>query len=98
MNHPGLALQNLDLSSNALGRSFCEAFSELLKSNHSLKKIDISCNMIDESAPAMLSTLKDAVRGNPRIVELDVRNNQLTEETEDEIKEVVAKHKLQSLK
>jgi Ran GTPase-activating protein (RanGAP) involved in mRNA processing and transport len=96
LNHKGLILQNLDISSNALGKQFCENFAELIKFNSTLRKIDISCNFIDESNPSTLSTLKDALRSNPRIIELDIRNNQLSEDTEDEIREIITKNKLES--
>lgn len=56
---------------------FCESLSEFLKLNKSIRKLDISCNFIDDSIAA---TLKDSLENNPNIIEIDVRNNQLSEE------------------
>jgi len=55
--------------------------------------LDISCNFIDDSNAA---TLKDSLEGNQRIIEIDVRNNQLNEETEEEINEIITKNYLAS--
>ena len=55
--------------------------------------LDISCNFIDDSNAA---TLKDSLEGNENIIEIDVRNNQLTEETEEEINEIITKNYLAS--
>lgn len=55
--------------------------------------MDISCNFIDDSNAA---TLKDSLEGNENIIEIDVRNNQLTEETEEEINEIITKNYLAS--
>lgn len=72
---------------------FCESLAEFLKLNKSIKVLDISCNFIDDSNAA---TLKDSLEGNENIVEIDVRNNQLTEETEEEINEIITKNYLAS--
>lgn len=72
---------------------FCESLAEFLKMNRALKRLDISCNFIDDSNA---STLKDSLESNPGIVEIDVRNNQLSEETEQEINEIVTRNMLQS--
>lgn len=72
---------------------FCESLAEFLKLNKSIKVLDISCNFIDDSNAA---TLKDSLEGNENIVEIDVRNNQLTEETEEEINEIITKNFLAS--
>ena len=72
---------------------FCESLAEFLKLNRSIKILDISCNFIDDSNAA---TLKDSLEGNPNIIEIDVRNNQLSEETEEEINEIITKNFLAS--
>lgn len=51
---------------------FCESLSEFLKLNRTIKKLDISCNFIDDSNA---STLKDSLESNTNIIEVDVRNN-----------------------
>ena len=86
-------LESLSLSSNSLGHMFCESLAEFLKLNKSIKVLDISCNFIDDSNAA---TLKDSLEGNENIIEIDVRNNQLTEETEEEINEIITKNYLAS--
>ena len=76
---------------------FCESLAEFLKLNKSIKVLDISCNFIDDSNAA---TLKDSLEGDGpgkgNIVEFDVRNNQLTEETEEEINEIITRNYLES--
>ena len=67
--------------------------AEFLKLNRSIKILDISCNFIDDSNAA---TLKASLEGNPNIIELDVRNNQLSDETEEEINEIITKNFLAS--
>ena len=86
-------LESLSLGSNSLGHMFCESLAEFLKLNRSIKILDISCNFIDDSNAA---TLKDSLEGNPNIIEIDVRNNQLSEETEEEINEIITKNFLAS--
>jgi Ran GTPase-activating protein (RanGAP) involved in mRNA processing and transport len=86
-------LESLSLSSNSLGHMFCESLAEFLKLNVSIKILDISCNFIDDSNAA---TLKDSLEGNPNIVEIDVRNNQLSDETVEEIDEIITKNYLAS--
>jgi Ran GTPase-activating protein (RanGAP) involved in mRNA processing and transport len=86
-------LESLSLSSNSLGHMFCESLAEFLKLNRSIKILDISCNFIDDSNAA---TLKDSLVGNPNIIEIDVRNNQLSEETVEEIDEIITKNFLAS--
>lgn len=86
-------LESLSLSSNSLGHMFCESLAEFLKLNRSIRSLDISCNFIDDSNAA---TLKDSLEGNPNIIEIDVRNNQLAEETEEEISEIITKNFLAS--
>jgi hypothetical protein len=49
---------------------FCESLAEFVKKNKTIKKLDISCNMIDDSNAA---TLKTALRDNKVITEIDVR-------------------------
>lgn len=88
-------LDFLSLSSNSLGHMFCESLAEFLKINKSIRRLDISCNFIDDSNA---NTLKDSLEGNPNVIEIDVRNNQLSEETEIEINEIVTKNLLQSKK
>lgn len=72
-------LDFISLSSNSLGHMFCESLAEFLKLNRTIKRLDISCNFIDDSNA---STLKDSLESNSNIVEIDVRSNQLSEETE----------------
>jgi len=72
---------------------FCESLAEFLNLNRAIRKLDISCNFIDDSHAA---TLKDSLINNPNIIEIDVRNNQLSEETEDEINEIITKNYLAS--
>ena len=72
---------------------FCESLAEFLKLNKSLKSLDISCNFIDDSNAA---TLKDSLVGAPHIIDIDVRNTKLSEETEEDINEIVTKNLLAS--
>ena len=72
---------------------FCESLAEFLKLNQSIKILDISCNFIDDSNAA---TLKDSLEGNNNIIEIDVRNNQLSDETVEEIDEIITKNFLAS--
>ena len=72
---------------------FCESLAEFLKLNRSIKRLDISCNFIEDGNS---STLKDSLEGNPNIIEIDVRNNALSEETMEEINEIVTKNFLAS--
>ena len=58
-------LQVICLASNLLGNMFCESLAEFLKMNQSIRKLDISCNFIEESNAA---TLKDSLEGNPNII------------------------------
>lgn len=55
--------------------------------------MDISCNFIDDSNA---NTLKDSLETNTNIIEIDVRNNQLSEETEAEINEIATRNMLAS--
>jgi len=72
---------------------FCESLAEFLKLNRSIKILDISCNFIDDSNAA---TLKDSLEGNPNIIEIDVRNNHLSQDTEEDINEIITKNYLAS--
>jgi hypothetical protein len=72
---------------------FCESLSEFLKLNRTIKKLDISCNFIEDSNA---STLKDSLESNTNIIEVDVRNNQLSPPVEREINEIVTKNLLLS--
>jgi hypothetical protein len=72
---------------------FCESLSEFLKLNRTIKKLDISCNFIDDSNA---STLKDSLESNTNIIEVDVRNNLLSPPVEREINEIVTKNLLLS--
>lgn len=86
-------LESLSLSSNSLGHMFCESLSEFLKLNRTIKKLDISCNFIEDSNA---STLKDSLESNTNIIDVDVRNNQLSPAVEREINEIVTKNLLLS--
>lgn len=86
-------IESLNLSSNLLANMFCESLAEYLKINESIKKLDVSCNEIEESNAA---TLKDSLEGNPNIVEIQMRNNHFTEETENEINEIVTRNYLKN--
>jgi len=86
-------LEFLSLSSNSLGNQFCESLAEFLKLNRCIRRVDISCNFIENSNA---STLKDSLESNTNIIEIDVRNNKLTEEVETEINEIVTKNLLMS--
>ena len=86
-------LESLSLSSNSLGHMFCESLSEFLKLNKTIKRLDISCNFIEDSNA---STLKDSLESNTNIIEVDVRNNQLSLPVEREINEIVTKNLLLS--
>ena len=72
---------------------FCESLAEFVKKNKTIKKLDISCNMIDDSNAA---TLKTALRDNKVITEIDVRQNQLSDETEEEINDIIIRNHLES--
>ena len=72
---------------------FCESLSEFLKLNRTIKKLDISCNFIEDSNA---STLKDSLESNTNIIDVDVRNNQLSPAVEREINEIVTKNLLLS--
>lgn len=84
-------LEFISLSSNSLGHMFCESLAEFLKINRTIRRVDISCNFIDDSNA---NTLKDSLESNSNIIEIDVRNNQLSEETEREVNEIVTKNML----
>lgn len=86
-------LESLSLSSNSLNYMFCESLAEFLKINKSIKSLDISCNFIDDSNAA---TLKASLVDAPNIIEIDVRNNKLSEETEEEVNEIITKNLLMS--
>lgn len=86
-------LEFLSLSSNSLGHMFCESLAEFLKINQTIRRVDISCNFIDDSNA---NTLKDSLETNTNIIEIDVRNNQLSEETEAEINEIAMRNMLAS--
>lgn len=86
-------LESLSLSSNSLNHMFCESLAEFLKINDKIRSLDISCNFIDDSNAA---TLKDSLVGAPKVIEIDVRNNKLSEETEEEINEIITKNLLAS--
>lgn len=83
------SLEHISLSSNSLGHMFCESLAEFIKLNRSLRRLDISCNFIDDSS---FATLKHSLESNSNIIEIDIRNNQLSEETEEEINEIVTKN------
>ena len=87
------SLETISLSSNSLGHMFCESLAEFLKINRTIRRLDISCNFIDDSNA---STLKDSLESNSNIIEVDVRNNQLSEETEAEINEIITRNLLLS--
>ena len=72
---------------------FCESLAEFLKKNKSIRRLDISCNLIDDGNAA---TLKTSLRDNESIIDIDVRNNQLSEETEEEINEIITRNYLSS--
>ena len=72
---------------------FCESLAEFLKLNQTIRHLDISCNFIDDSNA---STLKDSLESNTNIIDVDVRNNQLSEGIEREINEIVMKNLLLS--
>ena len=55
------ALEFISLSSNSLGHMFCESLAEFIKLNRTIRRIDISCNFIDDSNA---STLKDSLESN----------------------------------
>lgn len=63
--------------------------------NPSIEGVDISCNQIQESNAA---TLKDSLEGNQNITSIDVRSNELSTETVDEINEIVMKNYLKQQK
>lgn len=86
-------LEFLSLSSNSLGHMFCESLAEFLKINQTIRRVDISCNFIDDSNA---NTLKDSLETNTNIIEIDVRNNQLSDETEAEINEIAMRNMLAS--
>ncbi len=70
---------------------FCEHLSEYLKLNPDIRKVDISCNFIEESNAAIL---KDSLEHNKNIIKIDVRNNLLNEDSVEEINEIVMKNYL----
>jgi hypothetical protein len=88
-------LEKISLAANSLGHMFCESLAEFLKLNKAIRSLDISSNFIDDSNAA---TLKDSLEGNTNIIEIDVKNNQLSEDTENEINEIVTKNFLASKK
>lgn len=59
--------------------------------NESIQSVDLSCNNVTESNAA---TLKDSLEGNQNITSIDVRQNELSKETVDEINEIVTKNHL----
>ena len=86
-------LKVLNLSANLLGNMFCESLSEYITNNKEIKELDISCNKIEESnAP----TLKGSLVANEQIIFFDVSKNLFSQETEEEINEIVTKNFLKS--
>lgn len=63
--------------------------------NPNIEGVDISCNQITESNAA---TLKDSLEGNQNMTLIDVRSNELSQETVDEINEIVMKNYLKQQK
>ena len=86
-------LERLCLAANLLGNMFCESLSEYISYNQSIKRLDISSNQIDESNAA---TLKGSLLSNERIIQFDVKKNGFTDDTEEEIAELVTKNFLKS--
>lgn len=88
-------LEYLSLAGNDLGQQFCESLAEFLQQNKAIRRLDISCNRIEDSHAA---TLKDSLIHNPNIVEIDIRDNQLDKDgdTEKIINEIVTKNSLES--
>lgn len=84
-------LQEIDFSANLLGNLFCEHLSEYLKLNKDIRKVDLSCNFIEESNAAIF---KDSLESNRNIIKVDVRNNQMSEQTVEEINEIVMRNYL----
>lgn len=84
-------LQEIDFSANLLGNLFCEHLAEYLKVNRDIRKVDVSANFIDDSNAAIL---KDSLENNKNIVKADVRNNKISEETVNEINEIVMRNYL----
>lgn len=73
---------------------FSESLAEFLKSDRALKRLDISCNFLDESNAG---TLKASLEGNPNIIEIDVRGNiHLSDDTIADLEEIVTKNLLNS--
>ena len=73
---------------------FSESLAEFLKSDRSLKRLDISCNFLDESNAG---TLKASLEGNPNIIDIDVRGNiHLSDDTISDLEEIVTKNLLNS--
>ena len=73
---------------------FSESLAEFLKSDRSLKRLDIACNFLDESNAG---TLKASLEGNPNIIEIDVRGNiHLSDDTIADLEEIVTKNLLNS--
>jgi len=88
-------LQEIDFSANLLGNLFCEHLSEYLKLNQDIQKVDISCNSIEESSAAIL---KDSLLNNKNIIQCTIRNNKgMSDETVEEINEIVMQNYLQYL-
>lgn len=86
-------LEELNLAANLLSNTFCESLAEYISYNTFISKLDISSNAIEESSAA---TLKGALMQNEKIVQLDVKKNLFTQETENEIAEMVTKNFLKS--
>jgi Ran GTPase-activating protein (RanGAP) involved in mRNA processing and transport len=85
-------LQEIDFSANLLGNLFCEHLAEYLKLNPDIKKVDISCNAIEESSAAIL---KDSLLNNKNIIKCTIRNNKgMTDDTVEEINDIVMKNYL----
>lgn len=59
--------------------------------NPDIRKVDVSCNFIEESNAAIL---KDSLENNKNIIKVDVRNNLLNEDSVEEINEIVMKNYL----
>lgn len=73
---------------------FCESLAEFIGSQMCmLKSLDISCNKIDDSNAA---TLKNSLQNKKSIIDLDVRQNELSEEIEEEINEIITQNFLLS--
>ena len=87
------SLRTINLSSNQLGSESGIALQKLIEINSTLIDVDISCNHIASEADD--KKLKEVVLANTSLLRLDLRKNDVLNETIDELGKALRKRELQ---